>query len=126
MTKPTEPPEKRASVISATTMPRSRHSAVMREVGSSISGISRSAARALVAHDDHVVVLKAARVLVERVDQALLTLEDAGVASEDIVLEAAFVDLGLTHDPFVLEAIVDAGELQDCGEIRREIAAEHA
>ena len=39
MTRPTEPPEKRASVISATTMPRSRQSAVMREVGSSISGM---------------------------------------------------------------------------------------
>jgi len=39
MTSPTDPPEKRASVIRATTMPRSRHSVVMREVGSSISGM---------------------------------------------------------------------------------------
>jgi hypothetical protein len=39
MTRPTDPPENRASVISATTIPRSRHSVVMREVGSSISGM---------------------------------------------------------------------------------------
>ena len=39
ITSPTDPPEKRASVISATTMPRSRQSVVMRDVGSSISGM---------------------------------------------------------------------------------------
>src|SRR6476620_7251356 len=77
------------------------------------------AAWPLVAHDDHVVVLKAAGILVERADQVLLTLEYARFASEDIVLEAALVDLGLAHHPFVLEAIVDASELQDRGEIRR-------
>ena len=65
-------------------------------------------------------------ILIERADQALLTLEYARFASEDIVLEAALVDLGLAHHPLVLEAIVDAGELQDRGEIRRQVAAEHA
>ena len=39
MTSPTDPPEKRASVISAMVMPRRRHSAVMRDVGSSSSGM---------------------------------------------------------------------------------------
>ena len=39
ITSPTDPPEKRASVISAMVMSRWRQSAVMRDVGSGISGI---------------------------------------------------------------------------------------
>ena len=39
MTSPTDPPENRASVISAIVILRWRHSAVIREVGSSSSGM---------------------------------------------------------------------------------------
>ena len=39
MTSPTEPPEKRASVIKPIVMPFWRQSVVIRDVGSSISGM---------------------------------------------------------------------------------------
>ncbi len=39
ITRPTDPPEKRASVMSAMVMCRCRHRAVIREVGSSSSGM---------------------------------------------------------------------------------------
>ena len=71
---------------------------------------ARCATRPVVAHDDHVVVLENVRRLVERIEQALLALEHARLAAEQIVLQPAF----------------DAGKLQDGGKFRRQIAAEHA
>ena len=48
--------------------------------------------------------------LVERVEQALLALEDARLAAEQVVLQPA----------------LDAGELEDRREVRRQVAAQHA
>jgi hypothetical protein len=64
----------------------------------------------LVAHDDHVVVLEAVRRLIERRQQGLLALEHARGAAEDIVVQPA----------------LDAGELQNCREVGREVAAQYA
>ena len=73
-------------------------------------GHARRAARAFVAHDDHVVVLELPGIAVERIEQALLALEHARLAAEQVVIEAA----------------LDASELQDRGEFRRQVATEHA
>ena len=69
----------------------------------------RRAARPLVAHDDHVVVLEFFRRLVERRQQAGFALEHPGPAAEQIVLEAA----------------LDPGEFENGGIIRRQVAAQH-
>ena len=53
---------------------------------------------------------KRSGVLVERVEQRLLALEHARLAAEDVVLQAA----------------LDAGELEDRREVRRQVAAQHA
>ena len=62
ITSPTDPPENRASVMRAMVMWRWRHSAVIREVGSSSSGMPGRAPGSLVADDHHVVVLERVRV----------------------------------------------------------------
>src|SRR6185295_17620511 len=63
---------------------------------------SRGAARTLVAHNDHVIVLEALGCSVESIEQALLAFEHARLAAEDIVFK--------TH--------LDTGEFQDGGKVR--------
>ena len=51
---------------------------------------TRGAARALVADDDHIVVVEYLRSVLQSVEQVGLAVEDSSLAGENVVLKSAF------------------------------------
>ena len=97
MTRPTEPPEKRPSVMSAIVIPFCRQRVVIRRRGVEHLRHAGRAARTFVADHDHVAVGEHVGRLGRAPDERGLAVEDARAADEDAVFQPTLDAGDLDH-----------------------------